>query len=307
MFFGTPEWAVPSLDALLTSDIEVAAVVTNPDRPAGRGMKLRPSPVKQRALERDLPVVQPERARDPELHDRLSDLAPDVATVVAYGSILPTSLLEIPPKGFVNVHFSLLPLYRGAAPVQRAVMEGRAETGVSIMVLTAGMDEGPVLGTRSTPIDRDDTAGSVGARLAREGAGLLLATLPAYVTGELEPAPQDDAQATYAPKVTTEEARIDWTRPASELRDHVRGLDPVPGAWTTLGGERLKVWRTAPSPRRDLAPAELDAEGGLTVGTGDGALELTEVQMRGKRRMEGAELARGLRLGPRHYLDREPS
>lgn len=298
---------MPSLDALLASDIEVAAVVTNPDRPAGRGMKLRPSPVKERAVEHDLEVLQPEKAREPELHERLKDLAPEVATVVAYGKILPTSLLEIPPKGFINVHFSLLPLYRGAAPVQRALMDGRTETGVSIMVLTAGMDEGPVLAMRSTLIGEEDTAGTVGARLAREGAELLTATLPAYVTGELQPVPQDDDQATYAPKVTTDEARIDWTRPASELRDHVRGSNPVPGAWTNLGGERLKVWSVALSARRDLQPAEVAVEGGLTVGTGDGALELKEVQMRGKRRMDGAELARGLRLGPRHLLDKEPS
>ena len=298
---------MPSLDALLASDIEVAAVVTNPDRPAGRGMKLRPSPVKERAVEHDLPVFQPEKAREPQLHERLKDLAPEVATVVAYGKILPTSLLEIPPKGFINVHFSLLPLYRGAAPVQRAVMDGRAETGVSIMVLTAGMDEGPVLAMRSTPIGEEDTAGTVGARLAREGAGLLAATLPAYVNGDLQPVPQDEEGATYAPKVTTDEARIDWTRPASELRDHVRGSNPVPGAWTNLGGERLKVWVAALSARRDLQPAEVAVEEGLTVGTGDGALELKEVQMRGKRRMDGAELARGLRLGPRHHLDQEPS
>lgn len=291
----------------MASDTEVAAVVTNPDRPAGRGMQLRPSPVKQRALERGLEVLQPERARDLELHERLRTVAPDVATVVAYGSILPTSLLEIPPKGFVNVHFSLLPLYRGAAPVQRAVMEGRAETGVSIMVLTAGMDEGPVLARRTTPIDAHDTAGSVGERLAAEGAELLATTLPAYATGELEAVPQKDEDATYAPKITSDEARIDWTRSADDVRNHVRGLNPVPGAWTTLDGERLKVWSTAPSARSDLEPGELAVEDGLTVGTGDGALELTEVQMRGKKRMDGPELARGLRSGPRHYLDGEPS
>ena len=268
---------------------------------------MRPSPIKERALEEGLRVLQPERAREPGLHDALRAIEPDVAVVVAYGSILPTSLLEIPPKGFVNVHFSLLPLYRGAAPVQRAVMEGRSETGVSIMVLTAGMDEGPVLARRTTPIADEDTAGTVGERLSVEGAELLVATLPAYVDGELEPVEQSHDQATYAPKVTSEEARIDWTRPASELRNHVRGLNPVPGAWTTLGGERLKIWRAASSARADLQPSELEVDGGLTVGTGEGALELLEVQMHGKRRMDGAELARGLRLGPRQYLDKDPS
>lgn len=282
--------------------VEVAAVVTNPDRPAGRGMKLRPSPVKESALEAGLDVFQPERARDPELHDRVTELRPDVAVVVAYGKILPGSLLAIPPKGFVNVHFSLLPLYRGAAPVQRAIMEGRSETGVSIMVLTEGMDEGPVLAARSTPISPEDTAGTVGQRLAVVGADLLVATLEDYVSGALEPRPQDDSAATYAPKITTEEAEIDWSRPTAAIRDHVRGLNPVPGAWTTLTGERLKVWAAAPAERTDLSARELDATTSFVVGCGDGALELTDVQLRGRKRMSGAELARGLRLGPRHYL-----
>lgn len=289
---------MPSLDALLRSDIEVAAVVTNPDRPAGRGMKLRPSPVKQRAAEHDLEVLQPERAREPELHERLHALAPDVATVVAYGSILPTSLLEIPPKGFVNVHFSLLPLYRGAAPVQRALMEGRTETGVSIMVLTKGMDEGPVLAERVTQVIDQDTAGTVGERLAAIGASLLVETLPRYVAGELEPVPQVDADASYAPKVSSEEARIDWTAPADVIHAHVRGLDPVPGAWSTVGNTRLKVWSVAPAPDHKLAPGEIASAGGLWVGTATVALEIAEAQLQGKQRMSGAELARGLRLAP---------
>lgn len=289
---------MPSLAALVGSEIDVAAVVTNPDRPAGRGMELRPSPIKQHALDAGLDVLQPPKARDPELHDRLQALAPDVAVVVAYGSILPKTLLDIPPKGFVNVHFSLLPLYRGAAPVQRAVMEGRAETGVSIMVLTEGMDEGPVLARATTPIEAHDTAGSIGERLAGIGADLLLATLPDYVSGGLVPEPQDDAAATYAPKIGTEEAQIEWTRPVKEIRDHVRGMNPVPGAWTTLDGERLKVWAVEIGDRSDLSAGRLDAERGLVVGAADGALELTDVQLRGKRRMSGAELARGLRLGP---------
>ena len=261
-------------------------------------MQLRPSPVKQRAAELGLELLQPEKARDPELAARLSELAADVAVVVAYGKILPESLLEIPPKGFVNVHFSLLPEYRGAAPVQRAVMEGRDETGVSIMVLTAGMDEGPVLATVTSPIEGSDTAGSVGDRLAVEGAKLLVETLPAYLQGRIEPLEQDHSRATYAPKITTDEAAVDWTRPASEIVDHVRGLNPVPGAWTTLAGERLKIWAAAPSDRSDLAAGEVDARGLLEAGTGAGVLELTDVQMRGKRRMSGAELARGLRLEP---------
>jgi methionyl-tRNA formyltransferase len=286
------------LDALLASEIEVAAVVTNPDRPAGRGMRLRASPVKQRALEHGLELLQPEKARSPELHDRLLALGPDVATVVAYGSILPTSLLEIPPKGFVNVHFSLLPLYRGAAPVQRAVMEGRDRTGVAIMVLTAGMDEGPVLATTETEIGPHDTAGSVGDRLSVIGAELLVDALPAYVEGELEPVAQSADEATYAPKVTAEEAHIDWSAPADAVDAHVRGLNPIPGAWSLLGDLRLKIWQTKPAPARTLAPGEVEAGSGLWVGTGSDALELVDAQLQGKQRMSGPELARGLRLEP---------
>ena len=289
---------MPSLDGLLRSDTEVAAVVTNPDRPAGRGMQLRPSPVKQRALAEGLEVLQPPKARDPELLERLEQIAPDVAVVVAYGSILPKTLLDVPPKGFVNVHFSLLPLYRGAAPVQRAVMEGRSETGVSIMVLTEGMDEGPVLAAATTPIDDEDTAGSVGQRLATVGAGLLVRVLPDYVDGDLEPEEQDHDLATYASKITTEEAEIDWTKPVAQIRDHVRGLNPLPGAWTTLRGERLKVWATKVVAEAALQPRELHAGRQLVVGGADGALELTEVQLRGKKRMSGGELANGLRLDP---------
>ena len=175
------------------------------------------------------------------------------------------------------------------------------------MVLTEGMDEGPVLARRATSIADDDTAGSVGDRLALEGAAVLVDTLHAYLSGEVEPEPQDDASATYAPKISTDEARIDWSRPCRAVRDHVRGLNPAPGAWTTLDGERLKVWRAVTAERSDLQVGELDAGTSLIVGAGDGGLELVEVQMRGKRRMSGAELARGLRLGPGRYLDREPA
>lgn len=265
-------------------------------------MQLRPSPVKERALERAVPIFQPPKARDPDLHQHIAAAAPDVAVVVAYGSILPKSLLDVPRLGFVNVHFSLLPLYRGAAPVQRAVMEGRKETGASIMVLTEGMDEGPVLARASTAIAADDTAGTVGERLADIGAELLTATLPPYVEGRMEPEPQDDASATYAPKITTEEARIDWWKPARQIHDHVRGTNPAPGAWTVLRDERLKVWGTKPLGGVRLAPGELSVSPGLAVGTADGGLELTEVQLRGKRRMSGEDLARGLRLRPQEAV-----
>ncbi len=296
MFFGTPRWAVPSLRALLTSDIDVVGVVTNPDRPAGRGMELRPSPVKEIAVDADLDIRQPERARDPELAQWLRDKGPDVAIVVAYGKILPGSLLEIPPLGFVNVHFSLLPKYRGAAPVQRALIDGARETGVSIMVLTEGMDEGPVLATSAMPVDEDDTAGEVGDRLADLGAELLVPSVRGYEDGSMTPIQQDHAAATYAPKITPDDARIDWTAGSKEIRDLVRGCNPVPGAWTAFEGRRLKVHRVRAAKDRDLAPGEPSLEGGLFAGTQDTPLELAEVQLEGRRRMTGDELARGLRV-----------
>ncbi|MGH2698363.1 MAG: methionyl-tRNA formyltransferase [Actinomycetota bacterium] len=296
VFFGTPDWAVPSLEALAESDVEVAAAVTNPDRPAGRGMELRASPVKRRAVELGLDVLQPPRARDPEFRTALSELAPDVCTVVAYGKILPADLLAVPRLGFVNLHFSLLPEYRGAAPVQRAIMEGRETTGVSVMVLTEGMDEGPVLTYAPQAIRADDTAGTLGDRLAARGSKLLVEALGAYAAGELKPAEQEHERATYAPKITTDEARIDWGRPASALRNLVRGLNPQPGAWTTLRNKRVKLWAIEAAPS-DLAPGELARHGDdLLAGTSNSAVKLIRLQLQGKRATSGAEAARGLRL-----------
>lgn len=287
---------MPSLEALLASDIEVVAVVTNPDRPAGRGMGLRPSPVKETAVRAGLPVLQPATAKDPELHRALEEIAPDVATVVAYGRILPATLLAVPRLGFVNVHFSLLPAYRGAAPVQRALMDGVKETGVTIIVLTEGMDEGPMLQRRAIPVGEEDSAGMVGERLAQMGSELLVDALHGYEAGQLVPEPQDHNRATYAPKVSEEEARIDWGKPGAVVRNLARALDPVPGAWTTFRGKRLKVYALAPATiETPLAPGELSPGPGLVVGTRDGALVVVEAQQEGRRRMSGQDLARGLR------------
>jgi methionyl-tRNA formyltransferase len=298
VFFGTPEWAVPSLEALVESDSEVVAVVTNPDRPAGRGMKLRSSPVKERALEAGIDVLQPERARDPELRERLAGIAPDAAVVVAYGKILPGPLLDIPPLGYFNLHFSMLPESRGAAPVQRALIDGRTATGVTVMLLTEGMDEGPVLAAQEEAIRPGDTARTLGDRLAAVGARLLVRTLSDYAAGGIAPSEQDHGRATYAPKVTAEEARIRWTDPARRIGDLVRGCNPEPGAWTTFRGTRLKVLETRPAPDGRLGPGEVAANDALQAGTGDTPLDLTEVQLAGKRAMTGAELARGLRPAP---------
>lgn len=278
-------------------------MVTNPDRPAGRGMKLQPSPVKRAAGAAGIEVLQPASAKDPGLAEQLGELAPDAAVVVAYGKILPLALLEVPPRGFVNVHFSLLPAYRGAAPVQRALMDGLDETGVSIMVLTEGMDEGPVVAAERTPVSPHETAGEVGERLAGIGARALVAALPEYVAGTLQPVPQDDAAATYAPKVTPEEARVDWNGNAQTIANRVRALNPAPGAWTMLGEERVKLWRARPAGPPHLGPGELQVADELHAGAGDGAVTIEEAQVAGKKRMTGLEMARGLRLEPGARFD----
>ncbi len=295
MFFGTPDWAVPSLRALVSTGADVAAVVTNPDRPAGRGYELSPPPVKLAALELGLEVVQPKSARDPEFEAWLRGAAPDVCAVVAYGKILPRSLLEVPKWGFVNLHFSLLPKYRGAAPVQRAVMEGCDRTGVAIMVLTEGMDEGPVLSMAEVSIEPEETAGDLGERLARIGAPLLAETVESYLAGRLEPREQDHDAATYAPKITSDEARIDWTRRAGEIVSQVRGLNPAPGAWTIAGDVRLKVHRASVTKGSGAPGAVLDPQT-LVVAAGDGAVRLDVVQPAGKKQMEGSMFSRGARL-----------
>jgi methionyl-tRNA formyltransferase len=259
-------------------------------------MNMHAPPVKLAAERLGLPVEQFPSARSPEFAEWLSSANPDVAVVVAYGKILPAEVLAIPRKGFVNLHFSLLPRYRGAAPVQRALIEGERETGACLMVLTEGMDEGPVLACHSVDIEPEETAGELGDRLSAIGAAVMAETLPRYLGGEVGGTPQDDDLATYAPKVTTDEARIDWARPASEIHDLVRGLNPAPGAWTELSG-RVKVWRThltESSPA--LGAGQISVGKELLVGTGRGTLVLDEVQAAGKKKLPGSEFARGLRL-----------
>jgi methionyl-tRNA formyltransferase len=253
--------------------------------------------VKVAGLGASLDVIQPEKARDPELEAWLRERRPDVATVVAYGKILPRPLLEVPRLGFVNVHFSLLPRYRGAAPVQRAILDGLDRTGVSIMLLTEGMDEGPILATAELPIGEDETAGELGERLAELGAALLVEALEGYESGALVPREQDHDRASYAPKVSAVEARVEWARSAREIKDLVRGLNPAPGAWTTFRGKRVKLHRVRAASGPAFDPGEIDPSGEL-AGAGEGVVELLEVQLEGKRPMSGAELARGLRVTP---------
>jgi methionyl-tRNA formyltransferase len=294
-FFGTPEAAVPSLTAFLDApDVEVAAVVTNPDRPSGRGHKLHAPPVKVAAGQAGVPVWQPARAR--EVLDDLRALQVDACAVVAYGSLLPPDVLAAGGAGFVNLHFSVLPAWRGAAPVQHSILAGDDESGVTCFVLEEGMDTGPVLLAERTPIGPDETAGELTARLAALGAPVLLAAVRGLVEGTIAPQPQDLEQATYAPKITPDDARLDWTADAEGLARAVRAFNPAPGAHTTFRGERLKVHRAVPVDQADGEPGTVHlVDGSLVVACGDGGLRLDEVQPAGKPRMAGAAFVNGYR------------
>lgn len=298
VFMGSPDFAVPALRALVSAH-EVCLVVTQPDKRAGRGKVHRPPPVKTVAEEGGIPVIQPPRARDPEVASRLAGTGADVGIVVAYGKILPPSILSAFPHGCLNIHASLLPKYRGAAPIQWAIIRGERETGVTIMRLDEGMDTGPMLVTRREPIRDDDTAGSLFARLAPIGAEALLEALDLMAAGRLVETPQDDAAATYAPMLTKEDGRIDWSASARDVANRIRGVDPWPGAFTERDGERLKLYGARPVS--DSGPpgtvVAID-ERGLVVACGDGACAVTDVQAPGKRRMSAVDFARGHSLIP---------
>ncbi|CAL9591501.1 methionyl-tRNA formyltransferase [Streptomyces sp. enrichment culture] len=301
VFAGTPEVAVPALDALLASGRhEVAAVVTRPDAPAGRGRRLVASPVAERAADAGIEVLKPARPKDPEFLERLARIAPDCCPVVAYGALLPRVALDIPARGWVNLHFSLLPAWRGAAPVQHALMAGDEITGASTFLIEEGLDSGPVYGTVTEEIRPTDTSGDLLTRLAFAGAGLLAATMDGIEDGTLQAVPQPAEGVTHAPKVTVEDARVDWRAPALRVDRVVRGCTPAPGAWTTFRGERLKLVQVAPAPgRTGLAPGELSAgKNDVHVGTGSHAVELLWVQAQGKKPMRAADWARGVRIGP---------
>lgn len=299
-FFGTPDAAVPSLRAFLAAaDVDVAVVVTNPDRPSGRGYKLTPPPVKVAALDAGVEVWQPDKPR--ERLDDLRALGLDACAVVAYGALLPEDVLAAGGRGFVNLHFSLLPRWRGAAPVQHSILSGDPVTGVTCFVLDKGMDTGPVLTTLTTEIGRGETAGELMARLAAAGAPELVRAVTGLVDGALEPVPQDDTTATYAPKIGPDDARLDWAADAGALELAIRAYNPMPGAHTAFEGERLKVHRARVAEGAEVAGATVPgtvvavAADGPVVACGGGALCLTEVQPAGKARMDGAAFARGYR------------
>jgi methionyl-tRNA formyltransferase len=293
VFMGSPEFAVPSLKALARA-LPVVGVVTQPDRPAGRGRPLRPPAVKTCADLLGLPSVQPERVQDPALLDQVRDWAPDLIVVAAYGQILRTPLLELPPLGCVNVHASLLPRWRGAAPVQAAIMAGDTMTGVTIMQMDAGMDTGPILSQREVPINQDDTGSRLSERLAGVGAALLMETLPGYLNGEIEPIPQDDSRATHAPLLRKVDGEMDFTLPATALARHIRAYDPWPGSFFLWQGLRFAVRAAHAAPSTSLEPGRVLLIDRLpAVTTGEGALVLDLIQPAGKRVMTGAEFARG--------------
>jgi len=305
LFWGTPEFAVPSLRALLGEGHEVVGVVTQPDRPAGRGRKLKASPVREVAASYDLPVLTPDRPRGEEFLAAIAALEPEISVVVAYGHILRPEVLELPPRGSLNVHASLLPELRGAAPVNWAILRGHDRSGVTIMRMSPGMDEGPILLQRETPIGPDDTASSLLERLSELGAAALVEALIRLELGGMEEQEQAHEAATYAPKLTREGAQVRWSQSAREVADHIRGMDAVPGAWTLLEGEPLKVFRPTVLPEEGAAGEggplpgailQASPERGLVVATGSGSVRVAEVQPAGGRRMTSAEWIRGGRV-----------
>ncbi|MFJ9516974.1 methionyl-tRNA formyltransferase [Kitasatospora sp. NPDC101801] len=307
VFAGTPEVAVPALDALLASDRhEVVAVVTRPDAVSGRGRKLVASPVAQRAEAAGIEVLKPAKPSDPEFLARLTELAPDCCPVVAYGALIRPGALEIPQHGWVNLHFSLLPAWRGAAPVQHAVLAGDEVTGASTFLIEQGLDSGPVFGILTEEIRPTDTSGELLGRLAQAGSRLLVATMDGIADGALQAVPQPTEGITVAPKINVEDARIEWAHPALRVDRLVRGCAPAPGAWTTFRGERLKLSGPVKlvTDSAELPPGELAVVGknSVRVGTGSHEIELGEVQPQGKKPMRAADWARGVRIEPGELL-----
>ncbi len=304
IFFGSPDFAVPCLDALHDMS-DVAVVISQPDRPAGRGLAMRAPAVKTRAFELGLEVWQPTKVRTAEFAEKLRALDADVAVVVAYGRILPRAVLDTPTAGCVNVHASLLPRWRGAAPIQWSIVHGDEETGVTLMQMDAGMDTGPILAAASTPIARDEDASMLSDRLSKMGAELLRERLVRYVAGDLTPQPQDDSAATMAPLLKKEHGRIDWNKSAAAVHNQVRGMNPWPGAHTVLGQRHIKVHRTIAStldpegapPGQVIA---LDPEG-ILVACAEGTLEIQELQESGRKRVDARAFAsgRGVEVGDR--------
>lgn len=302
---GTPELAAVSLRALVAArDFQIVGVVTQPDQPKGRGLKLQTSPVKEIALRENLPVLQPERARAENFIKQLAELQPELIAVAAYGQILPKAILDLPRFGCLNVHTSLLPKYRGAAPIQHAILNGDSETGVTIMKMDAGLDTGDTLARETTPIQATDNSQTLHDRLAEIGAKLLVKTIPDYVTGKIQLRPQMSEGVTYAPKIKKQDGQIDWTQPARVIWNRVRAMVPWPGAFAHLAGtaqpQLLKIWEVQSVERTGDAGSVLQADkSGIVIGCGSGALRVLELQREGGRRMNAVEFLAGnpLRVG----------
>lgn len=302
VFMGTPEFAVQSLRKLLDERFDVVLVVTAPDRPKGRGQKILPGPVKEFAVQHELPVLQPANLRDPGFLQSLQRTGADLFVVVAF-RILPPEVYSLPPKGSFNLHASLLPKYRGAAPIQWAVINGEKETGVTTFFLQETVDTGSVIAQERIPIGDDETSGQLHDRLAELGAGLVVKTVRLIETGSVNPVPQDDTLASPAPKIFKDDCRIDWTQPASTIHNLVRGLAPSPGAWTMYDGKLIKVFRTQPD--LSVYPSAHTATPGtilkadsqmLLVKAGDGAVSIRELQQEGRKKMDAPEFLRGFKL-----------
>jgi methionyl-tRNA formyltransferase len=305
IFFGTPDIAVPSLEALATI-ADVAGVVCQPDRPAGRGLEPKPPAVKVRARELGIPVVQPTKIRTPDFLAWVEEQRAEVALVLAYGRILPAAVLAAPRRGCLNLHASILPRYRGAAPINWAIVRGEKETGVSLMQMDEGLDTGPVFAVRSVPIGENETAGELYARLAELAATAVREDVPRVVRGELTATPQQAELATHAPILEKKDGRIDWTKPAAEVHDHARGMTPWPGAFTHVGGKLLKVLATRRSPLRTHgAPGTIVAadSAGVLVACGDGPLEIVTAQVEGRKPLAARDLVSGRTLAVGTHLE----
>lgn len=294
VFAGTPETALPSFEALVASRHDVVAVITRPDAPAGRGRTLTPSPVALAAERHGIEVLKPAKPSDPDFMARLREIAPDCVPIVAYGALIRREALDIPEYGWINLHFSVLPSWRGAAPVQRSIMAGDEITGATVFSLVEELDAGPVLGTITERIREDDTSADLLARLAEWGAKLLVDVVDHIEAGDIAAVPQPEDNISYAPKLTTEEGRVDWSRPAFAIDRHIRGCTPAPGAWTLLGDDRIKLGPATISDERTLAPGRLGiGKREVRVGTSTTDLVLGEVQAVGKKRMPAPDWARG--------------
>jgi methionyl-tRNA formyltransferase len=303
VYMGTPDFAVPALDALVDAGHHVIGVFTNPDRKSGRGKKVRQTPVKKAALRHDVDVFQPKKVRgNDEAYERLAAWEPEVAVVAAYGQILPQRFLDLPEHGCINIHASLLPKYRGAAPINWCIIRGETETGITTMQMEAGLDTGPMLLQRSTPIGELETAGELHDRLSEMGADLIVETLEQLEAGTLEATPQDDDEATYAPMMSKEDGRIDWSEPAADVANLIRGVNPWPGGFTFHDDDRIKLHLARPV-EGDGRPGEIIvADRKLVVAAGAGAVDCLELQAPGKRAMDALDFLNGYELHPGEVL-----